>query len=440
MAGSTESVLRSLERVMVAPSQPSPKAFLQLSTLDNLPGVRENIFNTLLVYNASDRVSADPAKVIRQALSKVLVYYSPFAGRLRKKENGDLEVECTGEGALFVEAMADTDLSVLGDLDDYSPSLEQLLFCLPPDTDIEDIHPLVVQVTRFTCGGFVVGVSFCHGICDGLGAGQFLIAMGEMARGEIKPSSEPIWKRELLKPEDPLYRFQYYHFRLIRPSSTFGKIVQGSFVITSETINCIKQCLREESKEFCSAFEVVSALAWIARTRALQIPHSENVKLIFAMDMRKLFNPPLSKGYYGNFVGTVCAMDNVKDLLSGSLLRVVRIIKKAKVSLNEHFTSTIVTPRSGSDESINYENIVGFGDRRRLGFDEVDFGWGHADNVSLVQHGLKDVSVVQSYFLFIRPPKNNPDGIKILSFMPPLIMKSFKFEMETMTNKYVTKP
>ncbi|GLJ42529.1 hypothetical protein SUGI_0881750 [Cryptomeria japonica] len=166
--GPKELKVKRFEPVMVAPSLPSPKTILPLSSIDNRPILRRNIFNSLLVYNGRDNISAEPSNIIREALSRVLVYYFPFAGRLRSKENGEVEVECTGEGALFVEAMADNSLSVLGDLDDVTPSFQRLLFSLPlTTTPIENFHLLVVQVTRFTCGGFVVGVSFHHSICDG---------------------------------------------------------------------------------------------------------------------------------------------------------------------------------------------------------------------------------------------------------------------------------
>ncbi|KAH9331116.1 hypothetical protein KI387_003224, partial [Taxus chinensis] len=161
-----------IERVMVTPCLHSPKTILPLSAIDNTARAFSNV---LLVYSANmDRVSADPAKVNREALSKVLVYYYPFAGRLIKKENGELEVECTGQGVLFVEAMADSDHSVLTDLDDYNPSFQQLLFSLPQDTDIEDLHLLIVQVIHFTCGGFVVGANVYGSVRDGKGFGQFL--------------------------------------------------------------------------------------------------------------------------------------------------------------------------------------------------------------------------------------------------------------------------
>ena len=56
-------------------------------------------------------------------------------------------MDCTSEGALFLEAMADNTLSALGDLDDGNPSFQQLLYSLPPiTTPIENFHLLVGQV------------------------------------------------------------------------------------------------------------------------------------------------------------------------------------------------------------------------------------------------------------------------------------------------------
>ncbi|KAH9328539.1 hypothetical protein KI387_000647, partial [Taxus chinensis] len=280
-----------IERVRVPPCLPSPKSILQLSSVDNIIRCFTSI---LLVYDRVSPVSADPAKTIREALSKVLVYYSPFAGRLRNKENGDLEVECSGEGAVFVEAMADNDLSVLQDLDEFNPSLQQLIFTVPMDTNIEDLHLLSVQVTCFRCGGFVMGISFHHSICDGKGFGQFLKGMSEISRGSYKPSLEPIWNREMVKLEDLMY-FHFYHYEVAPHPLKLEKIVQSSIVINFETINCIKRCMMEECKENFSTFEIVAALVWLARTKAFQIPHSENVKLMFSVDMRTSFDPPLPR-------------------------------------------------------------------------------------------------------------------------------------------------
>jgi len=106
--------------------------------------------NVLLVYKSRHDVNCDPAKVILEALSKVLVHYYPFAGRLRNAHNGKLQVECTGDGALFVEATTFDTLSVHGDMDNLKLSFQQLMFEFPPQTDISDIHPLVIQVNTPT--------------------------------------------------------------------------------------------------------------------------------------------------------------------------------------------------------------------------------------------------------------------------------------------------
>ncbi|KAH9291366.1 hypothetical protein KI387_043445 [Taxus chinensis] len=430
--------VKSFDPVMVKPSIPLPKTVLHLSTVDNLPVLRGNLFNSLIVYKASDKISADPVKVIREALSKVLVYYFPFAGRLRYKENGDLEVDCNGEGAAFVEAMVDCNLSVLGDLDDLNPSYEDLLFALPQNTDIVDLHLLVVQVTCFACGGFVVGVSFHHSICDGRGAGQFLQSLAEIARGEDKLSCEPIWNRELLKPEDPIH-LQFYHLYSLRPSGpTFEEWVHASLVINPATIKHMKQSIMEECNKVCSSFEIVAALGWRARTKALQIPQTQNVKLLFAVDMRKSFNPPFPKGYYGNAIGFACAMDNAHDLINGSLLHAVNIIRKAKAYLFEQCSkSSVAVNPSALDANTGQESVVALTDWRRLGFNEVNFGWGDAVNVCPVQR-MTNGLVMPNYFLFLRPSEDMPDGIKILMCMASSMVKSFKFEVEDMINKYVT--
>ncbi|KAH9328780.1 hypothetical protein KI387_000888, partial [Taxus chinensis] len=365
-----------IERGRVAPCLPSPKSILQLSSVDNITRCYASV---LLVYDRVSSVSAHPAKTIREALSKVLVYYSPFAGRLRNKENGDLEVECSGEGAVFVEAMADNELSVLQDLDEYNPSLQQLIFTVPMDTNIEDLHLLSVQVTSFTCGGFVVGISFYHSICDGKGMGQFLNGMSEISRGSFKPSLEPIWNREMVKPEDLMYLQFHRNVALPRPLK-FEKKVQASIVIKIETINCIKRFMMEECKEHFSTFEILVALVWLARTKSFQIPHGENVKLIFAVDMKTSFDPPLLNGYYGNAIGIAGAIDNVKELLSGSLLRALFIIRKTIFSLKENFISRTLMKPSTLDVNMEYENVVNLGDWRNLGFYEADFGSGNAVN------------------------------------------------------------
>ena len=54
------------------------------------------------------------------------------------------------------------------------------------------------QVTRLSCGGFILAVRVNHTIADAQGVTQFLGAVAELVRGAQAPSVLPVWKRELL--------------------------------------------------------------------------------------------------------------------------------------------------------------------------------------------------------------------------------------------------
>jgi hypothetical protein len=113
----------------------------------------------------------DPAAVLRSALAEALVHYYPLAGRLREEAGRKLVVDCAGQGVVFVEADADMALDDLGDVR-YPPFPRSEEFIYhdhvhvsvanwPPGLLLPEVigQPLLhVQVTRFKCGGFIVGV------------------------------------------------------------------------------------------------------------------------------------------------------------------------------------------------------------------------------------------------------------------------------------------
>ena len=92
-------------------------------------------------------VQKDPVKVIKAALAKALVYYYPFAGRLREEHNRKLVVDCTGDGILFVEADADITLEQLGDtIQPPCPYIDELLRDVPGSNGILGCPLLLIQV------------------------------------------------------------------------------------------------------------------------------------------------------------------------------------------------------------------------------------------------------------------------------------------------------
>lgn len=440
--------------VMVPPSRPSPRTIHYLSNLDDHLIVRRR-FDTLLVYNNGSRnifASSDPVKVIRDALSQVLVYYYPLAGRLRRTQDGrKLQVECTGEGALFAEAYTHNTLSLLGELEELQPSFEQLLFQIPLTAEVEEVPPLIFQVTRFRCGGFVVGVSFDHTLCDGRGAAQFLKAVAEIARGEAGFSIEAVWQREFLKPgkHSNLVRFQHYELLesgfTVNPNSSMQQqmpstvkaddLIVASFFFNSDALQRIKQPVAEELKEHCTTFEVLAALAWRARTRALGIPLHHAVRLLFAVDVRRAFDPPLAEGYYGNGQYLACAFSRTaQEVVDGSLSHAVKMIKKAKMSVNDEYLRSGIAflekKRSSCQEITDVRMCVEdtyLTDWRWLGFNNVEFGWGEP----VVACPINLLRTAGCPIAFLLPPKSK-SGVKMVFCVPRPAFKALETEMHSL--------
>eukprot|EP00253_Pinus_taeda_P016568 PITA_16568 len=304
--------------IIVPPSRPSPKTILYLSNLDDQIVLRIT-FDALLVYtNVSQKVQ-NPVKVIRDALSEALAYYYPLAGRVTRTQDGrKFQVECTGEGALFVEAATDNTLSELGILEDLKPSCAPLLHHF---AEVEDVPALIFEL---------------------------LNGVAEIARGEAKLSIEPVCQREVLKShQPPIVRFPHDEFVesgfLVNPNSAIqlgnvkaDDLVISSFFLSLDALQRIKQPIAQELEEHCTTFEVLSALAWRARTIALGISLHRAVRLIFTVDVRTVLKPPLTEGYYGNagYLGCACSA-TAQEVVNGSLLHAVKMIKKAKTPVND---------------------------------------------------------------------------------------------------------
>ena len=129
-----------VETTLVPPSEATPRHALWLSNLDlAVPKT-----HTPLVYYyprppdpdpepdadapAGEGSFFDPAR-LREALASALVAFYPLAGRLVVGQGGRIEIDCTGEGALFVVARAD----FTGDdmFRDFEPSPEARRLLVP---------------------------------------------------------------------------------------------------------------------------------------------------------------------------------------------------------------------------------------------------------------------------------------------------------------------
>ncbi|KAK9067741.1 hypothetical protein SSX86_011852 [Deinandra increscens subsp. villosa] len=361
---------------LVAPSEPTPSTTLDLSRIDRLPVLRCNA-RTLHVFEPIGPRGA-AGSTIREALSKALVPYYPLAGRLSSDGS---TINCTGDGVWFVETTADCSLHSVDYFKDVTTIPFDDLLPLHPHED-QGVDPLVLmQITEFEGDGFVMGLTFCHTICDGLGAAQFLNAIGEFARYINPLTVTPVWHRNFLPPPQlpPPTALPPPHFTL--PDY---QLVQANIDIPfDDRITRLKHEFTKQSLKNCSTFEIIAAVLWRNRTRSISLDkENENreMKLVFFANCRRLVAPPLPEGFYGNCFFPVTITASSERLKRAPIVEVVRMIQEAKGNLPEEFSDWAEGGggRKTGDPfapPLGYDTLF-LSEWGRLGFNEVDYGNG----------------------------------------------------------------
>ena len=243
------------------------------------------------------------------------------------------------------------------------------------------------QVTQFACGGFVIGLIFCHCICDGLGAAQFLNAIGELARGAEHLSTAPVWQRDFFPP--PPEQAKVTPLRNLPPPMPNYTLNHANVDITLDHINQLKQEFRQSTGHTCSSFEVVAAKFWSRRTQAINFKQDTELKLVFFANCRQLLNPPLPNGFYGNCFFPVTITASSESLTQASISDVVKLIQEAKAKLPTEFDKYMKgeSIKDGEDPfapPLAYTTLF-ISEWGRLGFNQVDYGWGPPVHIVPIQ-------------------------------------------------------
>ncbi|KAJ8423738.1 hypothetical protein Cgig2_023893 [Carnegiea gigantea] len=128
---------------LVPPVEETKKSLYFLSNLEqNIAAIVRTIYS----FKSEEKGNETSGKVSKEALGKVLVHYYPLARRLTISRQGKLIVDCTGEGAVFVEAEADCSMDEIGDATKPDPAtLGTLVYDMPSAKNILEIRPLTAQ-------------------------------------------------------------------------------------------------------------------------------------------------------------------------------------------------------------------------------------------------------------------------------------------------------
>ncbi|GLJ22647.1 hypothetical protein SUGI_0426590 [Cryptomeria japonica] len=381
------------DSVLVKPVKSTPHHKLWVSNID-LVMVR---FHSAIAYIYRSPPNGDSdhvAEILRDALSKVLVDFYPLAGRLILDASGRIAVDCNGEGALFVEAETDFTIDDFGDF--TSPS--QLTTLVPSATyenGFTTFPLLMVQVTKFKCGGVALGTGIQHILSDGTSSLHFVNSWCDVARG-LQLHLLPQIDRTPLRARDPP-RVSFSHEEFVPPPTLLhqenhilqeesNKVLFGRFNLSKEQVKSIKDKASENPlNKTYSTYVSLAAHIWKCCTTARGLLEKQRCKLYIPVDGRdRLCKPPLPRGYFGNAIFMATPIETAGEIVSNPLWYSAGKIQESIGKMDDEYL------RSGLDFLESQPDLNAFVRSRNvfncpnmvinswtsLPFYDADFGWG----------------------------------------------------------------
>ncbi|KAL4388884.1 hypothetical protein GQ457_09G004760 [Hibiscus cannabinus] len=389
------------ESTIVRPAGKTPKESLWNSNLDVL--ISRFHVPTVYFYKPNGLSDFFDTDKLKEALSRTLVPFYPIAGRLGLDESGRLEITCNAQGVLFVEAEASSVMEhLIGDFTDNSQ-----VFRLVPRVDysggISSYPLLLVQVTKFKCGGVCLGIGVQHTLGDAIASVHFINSWADIARG-LSPALAPFMDRTLLRARDPpTPKFHHVEYdpspQLKKANDDVKPSCVSTFKITVDQLNALKSKANASNGSKYTGFNILAAHIWRCASKARGLSYDQQTKIYFPVDGRSKLNPPLPAGYFGNVIFVTSEITRAGDLETESFVDTVRRIHGGLKQINdEYLRSALDYTEKVSDLStlvrgphtFRCPNLV-VNSWLRFPFYDADFGWGrpiYVGPANVVQEGI----------------------------------------------------
>ncbi|EFJ19403.1 BAHD family acyltransferase [Selaginella moellendorffii] len=307
----------SRQHDIIKPKLPSPaREPIALCVLDQI-SARNYITFVLLFAPPQDQPLSSES--LKKSLSGALSVCYPLAGRYRLLP-GDkgLELECNDRGVDFFEASMDEKL------ESFEESRCNVLCPCGefPAEDVTEVPLLLVQLTRFKCGGWSLGVAMHHNVGDGAAMDLFMKTWSHFASGGHDPVHPPCFDRSFFNSSkiSPALEYGQDYTSLFKTSA---KIKPCMFRFTSSQI----QVLKNQCDGNYTRFEVLAAHIWKYSTKLRKKAWKE-AKLVIPVDGRTRL-PGLPKEYFGNATFSAQAIAQVDELVAKPLSFAAKIVHDA---------------------------------------------------------------------------------------------------------------
>lgn len=273
-----------------------------------------------------------------------------------------------------------------------------------------------------------------HCMFDGIGAMEFVNSWGETARG-LPLTVPPFLDRTILEARNPpRIEFPHQEFSEIKDISSTNnlyeedKMLYRSFCFDPEKLETLKiNALEDKVLGKCTTFEVLSGFVWRARTTALRMLPNQETKLLFAVDGRPKFNPPLPKGYFGNGIVLTNSICQAGELVEKPLSFAVGKVQEAIKMVDDNYMRSAIDYFEVTRARPSLASTLLITTWSRLSFYSTDFGWGEPVLTGPVALPEKEV------ILFLSCGKERK-SINLLLGLPAPAMKIFQELMQSSCN------
>ncbi|GLJ12721.1 hypothetical protein SUGI_0196470 [Cryptomeria japonica] len=325
------------EGVLIKPSE--GKDHRELVELSNLDLVAYPMYNKVVYVFEAPTPSSE---MLKEGLAKVLAEFREWAGRYTKETpNGCLGINLNDEGVLVIEGKAD---GTIADAMPFHPSSFLLELVPPTSTMVDEL--LLMQFTRFACGGLVIGLASHHHVADGQATTLFMNSWGKVVRGEI--ILPPVHDRSLLKARDPPQPcFDHYEYSNIThghcsiDSNLTIKKLHFDAIFLQELKLKVKGG-SNNARKYYTTFEVIVAHMWKCITKARGLDGVIKTKASISVDGRKRVNPSLPKEYFGNVVYDSSAQSIASEIINRPLDIIAELIHMAITKVDDSFIHSAI--------------------------------------------------------------------------------------------------
>lgn len=392
---------------IVKPAKPTWSGRLALSELDQT-GMTTHV-PTIYFYTRSSNNWQMVVQTLKTSLTTTLVHFYPLAGRLASITGGRLELNCNADGIPFIEAYADVKLADLDDFFEY-PIFDQLIPSVDyRNTPLEEVPLLLLQVTRFLCGGWSLGFCISHVAVDGQSALHFLSEWARVCRGQPL-DSPPYLDRKVLRAGYPatttcVNKNIEPHAQSSPPPLLLGQASNESERIQETTVTMLKltenlvkklqnvanENQNTDTKRRFTRYEAVTAHAWRTACKIRNLTPEQKTSIGICIDIRRRMNPPLPEKYFGNAIIDVIATGTSGELLSNTLGFVSGKIRDTIDQVNDEFVNSVIDFLKCQEDLSQFQDLQLIKDEEGAFYGNpnlgviswitlpmygIDFGWG----------------------------------------------------------------